>query len=80
MRTGHLRSSNRIIVIFDVHENFGGYIYFILSFAWFFNLSRTIGSLQPVQILPETPQTLLKYERMPGQVKMFLACMSNNFS
>ncbi|CAB4392282.1 unnamed protein product [Rhizophagus irregularis] len=54
--------------------------FLLVSFAWFFNLFRTIGSLQPVQILPETPQTLLKYKRMSGQVKMFLACMSNNFS
>ncbi|POG59830.1 hypothetical protein GLOIN_2v1487515 [Rhizophagus irregularis DAOM 181602=DAOM 197198] len=36
-------------------------------------------SLQPVQNLPETSQTLLKYEKKPGQVKTFLAHTDNNF-
>ncbi|CAB4398368.1 unnamed protein product [Rhizophagus irregularis] len=38
-----------------------------------------MGSLQPVQNLPETSQTLLKYEKKPGQVETFLAHTDNNF-
>ncbi|CAB5340403.1 hypothetical protein RhiirA5_438583 [Rhizophagus irregularis] len=36
-------------------------------------------SLQPVQNLPEMSQTLLKYEKKPGQVETFLAHTDNNF-
>ncbi|GET55763.1 hypothetical protein GLOIN_2v1782186 [Rhizophagus irregularis DAOM 181602=DAOM 197198] len=39
-----------------------------------------MGSLKPVQNLPETSQTLSKYEDRPGQMKTFLAYTNNNFS
>ncbi|GBB88927.1 hypothetical protein RclHR1_15540006 [Rhizophagus clarus] len=51
----------------------------VLLFAGFFILSRVMGSPQPVQNLPETSQTLLKYEKKPGQVETFLAHTDNNF-
>uniref|UniRef100_U9UGN6 Uncharacterized protein n=1 Tax=Rhizophagus irregularis (strain DAOM 181602 / DAOM 197198 / MUCL 43194) TaxID=747089 RepID=U9UGN6_RHIID len=39
-----------------------------------------MGSLKPVQNLPETSQTLSKYEDRPGQMETFLAYTNNNFS
>ncbi|CAG8738090.1 uncharacterized protein OCT59_004638 [Rhizophagus irregularis] len=39
-----------------------------------------MGSLKPVQNLPETSQTLSKYEDRPGQIETFLAYTNNNFS
>ncbi|CAB4441692.1 unnamed protein product [Rhizophagus irregularis] len=52
----------------------------IASLFRLFILSRVMGSLKPVQNLPETSQTLSKYEDRPGQMETFLAYTNNNFS
>ncbi|CAB5388436.1 unnamed protein product [Rhizophagus irregularis] len=52
----------------------------IASLFRLFILSRVMGSLKPVQNLPETSQTLSKYEDRPGQIETFLAYTNNNFS
>ncbi|CAB5375734.1 unnamed protein product [Rhizophagus irregularis] len=48
----------------------------LVSFA-----GRQVSAIsRPVQNLPETSQTLSKYEDRPGQMETFLAYTNNNFS